>query len=140
MSQTLNSTPAADGFHMPAEFGPHDGCWMLWPQRADNWRDGARPAQLAFTAVAAAIARFEAVTVGVSATQYAHARTQLPASVRVIELSSDDAWMRDVGPTFVLNPRGELRGVDWHFNAWGGLYRPYARDRARSTLCRAADQ
>lgn len=115
---------------MPAEFGPHDGCWMLWPERPDNWRASALPAQRAFGTVAAAIARFEPVTVGVSATLYAHARVSLPPAVRVVELSSDDAWMRDVGPSFLINAAGELRGVHWAFNAWGGLYRSYARDQA----------
>jgi len=126
----LRSTPLADGFYMPAEFEPHDGCWMLWPERCDNWRARARPAQRAFAAVAAAIARFEPVTVGVSAAQYESARAGLPSAVRVIELSSDDAWMRDVGPTFVRNRSGELRGIDWRFNAWGGLYRPFDFDDA----------
>ncbi len=126
----LRSTPTVDGFRMPAEFEPHAGCWMLWPERRDNWRAHARPAQRAFTAVAAAIARFEPVTVGVSTAQYAHARAELPQTVRVVELSSNDAWMRDVGPTFVINRAGELRGVDWRFNAWGGLYRPCDLDDA----------
>ena len=34
------TTPAADGFRMPGEFEPHDGCWMIWPERPDNWRLG----------------------------------------------------------------------------------------------------
>ena len=67
MSRTLVTTPLADGFAMPAEYAPHAGCWMLWPERPDNWREGAPPAQAAFAAVASAIARFEPVTVGVSA-------------------------------------------------------------------------
>src|ERR1039457_1895795 len=103
MPRTLQSTPAHDGFWMPAEFERHAGCWMLWPERPDNWRRRAVPAQQAFAAVAAAIARFEPVSIGVSAQQYARARAALPAAVRVVELSSDDAWMRDVGPTFVFN-------------------------------------
>jgi agmatine deiminase len=119
---------------MPGEFEPHAGCWMLWPERPDNWRLGAKPAQLAFAAVATAIAAGEPVTVGVSTAQFAHARSVLPPAVRVVELSSDDAWMRDVGPTFLVNDRGGLRGVDWMFNAWGGLsgglYRPWDRDDA----------
>jgi agmatine deiminase len=127
--QTLISTPARDGFWMPAEFEPHAGCWMLWPQRPDNWRCQALPAQRAFTAVATAIAKFEPVAVGVSAQQYAAARAALPAAVRVLELSSDDAWMRDVGPSFVVNTRGALRGVHWHFNAWGGLYQDCTHDQ-----------
>ena len=103
---------------------------MLWPERPDNWRRRAIPAQRAFAAVAAAIARFEPVSIGVSAQQYARARAALPAAVRVVELSSDDAWMRDVGPTFLVNAAGTLRGVQWRFNAWGGLYRDFRRDQA----------
>jgi agmatine deiminase len=134
MTRTIESTPAADGFAMPAEFAPHAGCWMLWPERPDNWRDGAQPAQQAFVDVAAAIARFEPVRVGVSASHYDAARAQLPPAVRVMEISHDDAWMRDVGPTFVINKKGEKRGVDWRFNAWGGLegglYYPWDQDDA----------
>ena len=132
MTQTLGGTPAADGFRMPGEFEPHAGCWMLWPERPDNWRDAARPAQLAFAQVAAAIAQFEPVSVGVSGAQYAAARGLLPESVRAVEMAHDDAWMRDVGPTCVVNARGAVRGIDWRFNAWGGLdgglYFPWDQD------------
>jgi agmatine deiminase len=117
---------------MPAEFERHSGCWMLWPERTDNWRDGAKPAQAAFAAVAAAIAAAEPVTVGVSAAQYQNARARLPPAVRLVEMSSNDAWMRDSGPTFLIGPKGRCRGVDWTFNAWGGLngglYFPWDRD------------
>lgn len=136
----LASTPAADGFRMPAEFEPHRGCWMLWPQRPDNWREAAIPAQRAFAAVAQAIARFEPVTVGVSPAQFERARFALEPRIRVVRLDSDDAWMRDVGPTCVVSRAGEVRGVDWHFNAWGGLegglYFPWDRDElvARKVL------
>jgi agmatine deiminase len=132
VSALLESTPAADGYRMPAEFEPHSGCWLAWPERPDNWRDGARPAQAAFAAVATAIARSEPVTVGVSDAQFEHCRSLLPASVRVVELSTDDAWIRDTGPTFVVDDGGGRRGVDWRFNAWGGLdgglYAPWERD------------
>ncbi|HZO21051.1 MAG TPA: agmatine deiminase [Steroidobacteraceae bacterium] len=132
MTCTLTSTPAADGFWMPAEFEPHAGCWMLWPERPDNWREAARPAQLAFVAVASAIAQFEPVTIGASASQYTTARALLPEHIRLVELAHDDSWMRDVGPTFLVNARGAVRGVDWPFNAWGGLnggvYFPWDQD------------
>lgn len=118
----LHSTPRVDGFSMPAEFAPHAATWMLWPQRPDTWRLGGKPAQRAFAAVASAIARFEPVTVGVNHAQYQNARSLLPPEIRVLELSNNDAWMRDTGPTFVTDSRGGLHGVDWVFNAWGGLY------------------
>ena len=121
MSRTLNSTPKSDGFRMPGEYEPHAGCWMLWPERPDNWRWGGKPAQQAFAAVAAAIGDFEPVTMGVSAGQFRNARSLLPPSLRVVEMSSNDSWMRDCGPTFVISNMGAVRGVDWEFNAWGGL-------------------
>ena len=117
---------------MPAEFEAHAGTWMLWPERHDNWREHARPAQHAFAAVAAAIAQSEPVTVCLQAQQFTRARELLPPAVRIVEISSNDAWMRDVGPTFVVDRRGRLRGVDWIFNAWGGasggLYYPWDLD------------
>jgi agmatine deiminase len=132
MARTLKSTPRRDGFRMPAEFEPHAGTWMLWPERPDNWRLGAKPAQEAFVAVASAIAASEPVSVGVSAAQYENARRRLPAHVRVVEISSNDAWVRDTGPTGVVDASGRVRGVDWVFNAWGGLdgglYFPWDED------------
>jgi agmatine deiminase len=114
------ATPAKDGFRMPAEWEPHAGAWMLWPERPDNWRENAVPAQRAFAAVAAAIAKSEPVTMGVSAGQFDTARAALSKGVRVVEISSNDAWMRDVGPTFVVDRHRRVRGIDWMFNAWGG--------------------
>jgi agmatine deiminase len=117
---------------MPAEFERHSGCWMLWPERSDNWRAGAKPAQAVFANIAAAIAGAEPVSVGVSAAQFQNARARLPREVRVVEISSNDAWIRDCGPTFVIDGKGRRRGVDWTFNAWGGLegglYFPWDRD------------
>jgi agmatine deiminase len=133
MSTTIASTPRADGFRMPGEFEPQERIWMLWPQRPDNWRLGAKPAQRSWVEVATAIAQFEPVTVGVNHDQYENARNLLPAAVRVVELSSNDAWVRDCGPTFVVNDKGDVRLVDWDFNAWGGLcdglYFPWDKDQ-----------
>jgi len=129
----LTTTPKIDGFYMPAEWEQQKQIWMLWPQRTDNWRLGAKPAQQAFANVARAIAEFEPVTIGVCAQQYQHASMVLNhPNIRVVEMSSNDAWMRDVGPTFVRNKLGEVRGIDWQFNAWGGLngglYMPWDLD------------
>ena len=129
----LKSTPRADKFRMPGEFEPHRGSYMIWPQRPDNWRLGGKPAQRVFAEVAAAISEFEPITVCVNSDQYANARAMLPDAVRVVEMSSDDAWVRDCGPTFVVRGK-EIRGVDWEFNAWGGLvdglYFPWDKDDA----------
>lgn len=120
MSKLIDGTPRADGFRMPGEFEKHDGTWILWPERPDNWRLGAKPAQKAFVDVATAVSRFEPVTVGVSQAQFRNARNMLPSQVRVVEMSNNDSWIRDCGPTFVTNGK-IVRAVDWDFNAWGGL-------------------
>jgi agmatine deiminase len=133
MTATIEKTPRADGYRMPGEFEPHAQTWMLWPQRPDNWRLGAKPAQRAWVEVASAIARFEPVTVGANHDQYENARVMLPPHVRVVEISSNDAWMRDCGPTFVVDDKGGVRLVHWGFNAWGGvydgLYFPWEKDQ-----------
>lgn len=132
MTHTHKGSPVDAGFRMPAEFEPHRGCWMLWPERGDTWRMGAKPAQATFAEVAGAICAFEPVTVGASQRQWENARQSLPEQIRVVEIASDDAWMRDVGPSFLTNRAGALAGVDWQFNAWGGLtgglYFPWSQD------------
>lgn len=121
MSATLTTTPAADGYRMPAEWDDHSGCFLVWPERTDNWRDGAKPAQRAWRTLIETIASAEDVTVLVSHRQYAVARGLLPDHVRLVETTTNDAWVRDTGPSFVVNDAGDVRGVSWSFNAWGGL-------------------
>lgn len=121
MPDPLKSLPASDGFRMPGEFEAHSKTWMLWPERADTWRDAGIPAQHAFTEVAGTIAQFEPVIMGVNQNQFENAYRKLPPQVQVAVIENNDAWMRDCGPTFVINLGGEVRGIDWAFNAWGGL-------------------
>lgn len=122
MAKRIDSTPRADGFRMPGEFEPQKQIFMIWPERQDNWRSGAKPAQRVFANVAKAISEFEPVTMFVSAAQYQNCRNSLPADIRVLELSNNDAWIRDSGATFLVNDKGDVRACDWSFNAWGGLY------------------
>ena len=134
------SNPAADGFRMPGEFERHEGCLMIFPERADSWQYGGYAARKAFAEIAEAIAKSEHVTVCASEAQYDNARALLPAHIRVVEMSGNDAWARDYAPTFVRNDKGVVRGIDWGFNAWGGLwdglYFPWDKDnRMARKLC-----
>lgn len=128
----LKSKPKKDGYRMPGEFEAHKRCWMLWPERPDNWRLNAQPAQEAFAAVAHAISEFEPVIVGVSKSSFNKARALLNSSVELVEIDYDDAWMRDVGPSFVIDEKKDVRAIDWRFNAWGGhldgLYESWEKD------------
>lgn len=119
---------------MPAEWEPHAGCWIAWPERPDVWRDGAGPARAAFAEVVTAIQAAEPVTVTVGPAGRASAEAMLPAGVRIVDLATDDAWMRDIGPTVLVDDHGARMGIDWTFTAWGGpgagLYTPWDRDDA----------
>ncbi|BBP84431.1 putative agmatine deiminase [Pseudomonas tohonis] len=133
MARSLTSLPKADGFRLPGEFEPKAGCWLGWPERTDVWRNGAKPAQKVWVEIVSAIASSEPVTVCASATQYANARRMLPPQVRVVEMTCNDTWFRDSGPAFLVNDQsGEVRGVDFEFNAYGGLdgglYYPWDKD------------
>ena len=66
------STPKADGFWMPGEYEEQERTWILWPHRADVWRNGAKPAQKVFTQIIRTIARFQPVTVGVNEEDWAN--------------------------------------------------------------------
>ncbi len=127
------TNPAQEGFRMPGEFEAHEGTLILWPERTDNWRNGAKPAQEVFAKLANQIAKYETVYVGVNNSQFSNARSLLDDEVIVLEISNDDSWVRDCGPSFVKNDKGVVRGVNWGFNAWGGLvdglYFPWYKDQ-----------
>jgi len=133
MAATLTTLPRHDGFRLPGEFETKAGCWLGWPERTDVWRNGAKPAQQVWIDIVSAIAQSEPVTVCVSASQYQNARARLPAHVRVLEMTLNDSWFRDTGPAWLVNDTsGEVRGVQFHFNAYGGfdggIYFPWDKD------------
>jgi agmatine deiminase len=115
---------------MPPEWAPHAGCWMAWPCRPENWADLERATET-YIAVARAIACHEPVTMTANAGDAAAARGALAGipGVEVVVVPSDDSWARDTAPTFVTHGRGGLGGVDWRFNAYGGIYEEYGRTR-----------
>lgn len=115
-----NSTPRIDHFKMTAEFNRQQASYMIWPQRQDNWRNGGKPAQKAFTQLAKIISKFQPLTMLVNEDQYLNAKAKLKGIARVVEMSSNDAWAKDVLPIY-LNNGHQLRAVSFGFNAWGGL-------------------
>ena len=128
----LQSTPKQDGYFMPSELAPHKCTYILWPERPDNWRMGAKPAQKAFREVIEKIAKHEPVVVGTNQSQYLHLLGMNMENVSIVEMSNNDSWIRDSGATMVINGQGGIRAVDWGFNAYGGtvdgIYFPWDFD------------
>ncbi len=122
-------TPRQFGYFMPPEWHPHMSCWMAWPCHAQTWEKvGLERARIAYAHVANAIATYEPVTLLVNPQDMAQARTLCGQNIRLLPLAINDSWMRDTGPTFLLNQQGKLAGVDWIHNAWGGNYVDYKLD------------
>ncbi|KAF8365155.1 hypothetical protein HHK36_032843 [Tetracentron sinense] len=111
-------------------------------ERPDNWRDNAVHGQRVFSEVASAISKFEPVTVCASAAQWANARSQIPQKIRVVEMSMNDSWFRDTGPTFIVRKSAssseesgkKVAGIDWNFNSWGGKPLHICKSHVKSCL------
>ena len=126
----MPQTPAEAGFSMPAEWAPHSRTWIAWPSRADLWGAKLHAAQLAYAAVAKAIAAFEPVTMVANAADIDAVRAACGPGVTPLALPIDDSWLRDSGPSFLTNAQGAMAAADWGFNAWGEKFPPWDKDAA----------
>lgn len=111
-------TPAELGFAMPAEWTPHERTWMAWPTEGYTLGEDPTDAYRAWSEVANTIVRYEPVTMIVDPAARASADEWLDPAITKVERALNDAWMRDIGPTFLLD-EGELAAADWVFNGWG---------------------
>ncbi|MBP2294755.1 agmatine deiminase family protein [Azospirillum rugosum] len=125
------TTPAAEGLYMPGEWERHARCWMAWPCRPETWPDEKAfdAATATYTDVARAISRFEPVTMVCDPADVAEASLACGAGVEILPLPISDSWIRDTGPSFVTDGKGQVAGVHWRFNAWGGNYAECEKDQ-----------
>lgn len=120
---------------MPGEWEDRDFTLMAWPVRAEAWLAGLEEARQGYVETAHAICEFERVVMIARSDVAEDARRRLSTAVEVWELPHDDSWVRDSGPTFLVDEEGGRVGVSWRFNAWGEKYTPYdADDRLAAEL------
>ncbi|MDD6279928.1 MAG: agmatine deiminase [Oscillospiraceae bacterium] len=126
----------SDGFHMPGEFEPHQGCIMIFPERPGSWPYDAVPAAKKFTEIIKLIADDEKVYVIVSDKTESRAAEMLSGTenIRFVKIPQNDSWARDTAPTFVVGKDGTVRGINWKFNAWGGTYDGLYSDWSKDDL------
>jgi agmatine deiminase len=134
-------TPRNRGFHMPAEWEPHDAVWLSWPHNKTTFPK--LPAvEEAFFAFVTAIHTSERVELFIpTAAVHRRVKTRLresqidPSIVTLHTTEFSDVWIRDYGPTFVVN-RAMKRSamVRWDFNAWGGKYEDQVKDGRIPTI------
>lgn len=108
---------------IPAEWEPHECCWMAWAVHPE-WGKAVHKVKRELSAVVRTISLFEPVrllTPHGTAAREAQREFSACSNVTVIEAPVDDIWMRDIAPTFALRRRGtrqEVVAIDWNFNAW----------------------
>src|SRR5690606_8761931 len=110
------------------EWAPHKRTWMAWPCSpfTIDLLGSPEAAWDAWAVVANTIAGFEPVTMVCLTGSALTARSYLDGRVEVVETDLGDSWMRDFGPTFVVDDAGRLGAVGWTFNGWGGRSFPEA--------------
>lgn len=121
--------PRELGFKMPAEWENHAATFIEWPVRESLcWPENHRQVCLGYSRIAKAIAKFEPVIMLVNFRDFEEARAMCGPGVQLMEIEHNDSWMRDNGPTFLVNEIGQVAGVNWKFNAWGEKYFPWDLD------------
>ncbi|NLC44342.1 MAG: agmatine deiminase family protein, partial [Clostridiales bacterium] len=127
--------PNQIGFYMPAEWSAHDRTFLSWPVQASMCypEDYNRVSKDYYQSLVKAIAEFEPVTVIINPEEIEEFGAQIQSidttyPVDFLAIPHNDAWLRDNGPTFVINDQDGMAGVNWDFNAWGEKYSPWDLD------------
>lgn len=139
----------ATGRRWPAEWEPQAATWISWPHNLATWPDRFDAIPACFEAFIRAVCEFQPVHV-LAAKHLSDARQRLAGlpDVTLHDVRTNDCWIRDYGPTFVVqqpldesdSTTTELVGVDWQYNAWGGKYPPFDQDaRVAENVCRTID-
>lgn len=127
---------APSDYRLPAEWEPHAATWLAWPHRKATWLGDFAVIPGVFAKVARLIARYEPVRIVATGSVLAEARMRLDgvANVEFVDLPTNDSWLRDTGPVFVVPrvpaARARPAAVCWGWNAWGGKYPPWDADAA----------
>lgn len=129
-------TPKELGFYFPAEFAPHRATWLSWPHKEASWPGKIETIYKPYAQFVRELAKGENVCINV-----ADKVMQVGANFHLVEAGVDmlkvkfylhptnDAWCRDHGPAFLVNPSdGKKAIIDWGYNAWGNKYPPFDLD------------
>jgi agmatine deiminase len=133
----VSPTPADLGYRLPAEWEPHAATWLAWPHRRATWLGDFTAIPPVYATVATTIARHEPVRIVATGAALAEARAALAGVTNVAfeEMPTNDSWLRDTGPVFLVPAAGRdaalpPAAVVWEWNAWGGKYPPWDADAA----------
>lgn len=128
--------PKQQGFYFPSEWHPHKATWLSWPHKEESWPGKLPTIYPKYCEFIKVLTEGELVRINVKdELMAAFAKQQLMligtdlTKVEFFEFGTNDAWCRDHGPAFLINPTTKQKAiVDWGYNAWGGKYPPFDLD------------
>lgn len=137
MTADRASWPSARGYRLPAEWGPHEATWLSWPHNRDSWPGVFADVEPAMAEFVRELAACEPVYINVLDAEHERHVADLlskvapPERLRFYRFPTNDAWARDHGAIFVTRATADepRLAVDFDYNAWGGKYPPFDRDR-----------
>lgn len=139
----MDQIPAHLGYTFPAEFAKHEATWLSWPHKEASWPGKINSIYPNYSLFVKYLAMSEWVRINVADTAMENFAKDhlLKAGVNMEKVQffhhpTNDAWCRDHGPAFLINPIAENKKVivDWNYNAWGNKYPPYDLDDIIPTL------
>jgi len=114
---------------LPAEWEPQAAVLIAWPHAGTDWADRLASVETTYTALAAAVTRFESLVIVVpDAIVRMHAEALVREAgarlerIRFVELPYDDTWLRDSGPITLRDAAGHFQLTDFRFTGWGGKF------------------
>jgi len=125
------------GYFFPAEWHRHAATWLSWPHKEASWPGKINTVYSPYSKFIKAVSEGEIVCINVADTVMENfAKEQLLKEgvdlnrVKFYHHPTNDAWCRDHGPAFLINPNTVNKKVivDWGYNAWGDKYPPYDLD------------
>ena len=137
------TTPKSAGYYFPAEFAPHEATWLSWPHKEASWPGKIDTIYPNYSLFIKYLSQSEKVRINVAdeaMKNFAMGHlVKAGVDLRQVEFffhPTNDAWCRDHGPAFLINPKSDIKKVivDWGYNAWGNKYPPYDLDDVIPTL------
>lgn len=135
-------TPKDQGYFFPSEFAKHTATWLSWPHKEASWPGKIETIYPIYSEFIKKVAEGEKVNINVvdsvmkdKAISHLQSVDADFSNINFFVHPTNDAWCRDHGPAFLVNPIEKKKMVvDWGYNAWGGKYPPFDLDDNIPTL------
>ncbi|MEO0510637.1 MAG: agmatine deiminase family protein [Verrucomicrobiota bacterium] len=131
---TQTRTPKELGYRFPAEWELQEAVWFAWPVRDDLWPECLEIVRRQLVDLYLLAAKYQKVRLLCPASHQEHFLSLVneasdTVSIELFDYETDDVWIRDFGPLFLLHKDSSQLGIaDWRYNAWGNKYPEQEKD------------